>query len=62
MSGRKNNNSGDLGWLVLMVLAIVAMPFLGVYHLMAGKDDGQRMLGVALIIVGIIVYVMMEIG
>lgn len=58
MSGnKKNNDSTGLGCVVMMFIAIVAMPLVGVYLLAAGKEDAQKILGVALLIVGIIVWI-----
>ena len=58
MSGNnRNNDSGGLGCAVMMIVAVVAMPLVGLYLLAAGKEDAQKILGVALFIVGIIVWI-----
>lgn len=58
MSGNnRNNDSGGLGCAVMMIVAVVAMPLVGLYLLAAGKEDAQKILGVALLIVGIIVWI-----
>lgn len=55
----RNNKSGDggLGFAVGMILAVVAMPLVGIYLALAGESSGQKTLGVVLTIVGIIVWV-----
>ena len=55
----KNNNSNDSGsgCVLALILAIFAMPMVGLYLALAGEEDGQRVLGVALLIVGIIVWI-----
>ncbi len=53
----RSNDSGGLGCAVLLFFAVAAMPLLGLYLLAAGKEDGQKVLGAALLIVGIIVWV-----
>lgn len=58
MSGNnRNNDSGGLGCAVMMIVAVVAMPLVGLYLLAAGKEDAQKILGVALFIVSIIVWI-----
>ena len=58
MSGNnRNNDSTGLGCAVMMIVAVVAMPLVGLYLLAAGKEDAQKILGVALLIVGIIVWI-----
>lgn len=56
MSRNSKSNDSGMGCLVMMVLAVVAMPLVGLYLAFAGKESGQKVLGVALLIVGIIVW------
>lgn len=51
----RRNGDGS-GCLVMLVLAIIAMPLVGLYLAFAGEAKEQKYLGVALLIVGIIVY------
>ena len=55
MSNNRGNDSGS-GCLVMMILAVLAMPLVGLYLAFAGEKKEQKYLGVALLIVGIIVY------
>lgn len=57
MSGNKKNNDEGIGCILTMIVALIAMPLLGLYFIVAGKSSEQRLLGVALLIVGIIVWV-----
>ena len=72
MRGRDNLNgyrggcpsgSGDgiITLLAVILLAIFAMPLVGGYLLISGKDDGRKLLGGALLVVGIIIWIMMGI-
>lgn len=56
MSKNSRSNDGGMGCLVILVLAVIAMPLVGLYLAFAGESSEQKMLGVALLIVGIIVY------
>ena len=56
-NNNKSNDSGGLGCAFMLMMAVVAMPLLGLYLIAAGEEDGQRILGVALLIVGIIVWI-----
>lgn len=48
---------GDLmGLIAVALLAIVAMPLVGGYVLVTGKDEGSKLLGGALLVVGLIVW------
>lgn len=56
MSKNSRSNDGGTGCLVMLVLAVIAMPLVGLYLAFAGESSEQKFLGVALLIVGIIVY------
>ena len=48
---------GDLkGLIAVVLLAIVAMPLVGGYVLVTGKDEGRKLLGGALLVVGLIIW------
>lgn len=50
--------SGDMGCLVLLLLGVFAMPLVGLYLLLKkDADDGTKLLGGALLVVGIIIWV-----
>ena len=58
--GRRSHvdNDGAIGCVVYMMLAIFAMPLVGLYLLCAGRDE-QKGLGIALIVIGIIIWAVM---
>ena len=48
---------GDLmGLLAVVLLAIFAMPLVGGYVLVTGKDKGSKLLGGSLLVVGLIIW------
>lgn len=49
---RRNNDMDAIGCVVFTIIAIIAMPLLGVYLI----AKGEKGLGIALIVVGIIIY------
>ncbi|MBR1478650.1 MAG: hypothetical protein IJ608_11940 [Lachnospiraceae bacterium] len=56
MSGRNNRNLNDgaLTFIAVMIVAIFAMPLVGGYLLLSGKN---KALGGALLVIGIIIWV-----
>jgi len=56
MSKNSGSNDSGMGCLAILVLAVIAMPLVGLYLALAGESSEQKFLGVALLIVGIIVY------
>lgn len=56
MSNSSRSDGGGIGYLAILVLAVFAMPLVGLYLAFAGESRERRGLGVALLIVGIIVY------
>ena len=49
--------SGDMGCLALLLLGVFAMPLVGLYLLFKkDADDGTKMLGGVLLVVGIIIW------
>lgn len=65
MRGRRGGYYGSGGGLIsllaIMLIAIYAMPFVGGYVLITGKDDGSKLLGGSLLVVGIIIWIAMGI-
>lgn len=61
MRGYRGGNSGGgiITLLVIIILAIYAMPLVGGYVLVTGKDEGSKVLGGSLLIVGIIIWIVM---
>lgn len=57
MSRNSRSDDSGLGCVMVLLLAIVAMPFVGLYLLLTAKEEGQQILGIALIIVGIAVWI-----
>lgn len=57
MSKSSRNDKGGIGCLVILVLAVIAMPLVGLYLALAGESSEQKLLGVVLLFVGIIVYI-----
>ena len=56
MSKNSRSNDDGMGCFVILILAVVAMPLVGLYLAFTGERSEQKILGVALLIVGIIVY------
>lgn len=65
MRGRRGGyygaGGGLIGLLAVMLLAIYAMPFVGAYVLITGKNDSSKLLGGSLLVVGIIIWIAMGI-
>lgn len=59
--GHYGGGGGLLGLLAIMLIAIFAMPFVGGYVLITGKDNGSKLLGGSLVVVGIIIWIVMGI-
>ena len=56
MSNSSRSNDDGMGCLAILILAVIAMPLVGLYLAFAGESSEKKFLGVALMIVGIIVY------
>ena len=54
---RGGSDDSGLGCLVMIILGMLAMPLVGIYMLISGKDDGQKLIGAILAIVGIIIWI-----
>lgn len=60
---RRGGDDGTASCLVYFILAIFAMPLLGLYLMLKkSADDGTRVLGVVLLIAGIIIWVMIGVN
>jgi multisubunit Na+/H+ antiporter MnhG subunit len=58
MRRRKGNDTEDvLSILVLVLIAIIALPFYGIY-LLAKEDPSKKTLGIILIILGIMLWLL----
>ena len=55
MSGRKKDD-GMMGCLAIVFIGIVAMPLVGVYMLVKGKDE-HKGIGLILTIIGVILWI-----
>ena len=55
MSENDESSGGGLGCVFVLILAVLAMPVVGLYLALAGEESEQKWLGGALIIVGLIV-------
>ena len=56
MSKNSSSNDSGMGCLIILIIAVFAMPVVGIYLICAGESKEQKFLGVALFIVSIIVY------
>ena len=57
MSRNNKSNDSGIGCALVLMLAVFAMPLVGLYLAVAGEESEQKMLGVVLLIVGIIVWI-----
>lgn len=57
MSKNSKSNDSGIGCALVLMLAVFAMPLVGLYLATSAEEDGQRVLGVVLLIVGIIVWI-----
>lgn len=57
------NNSNDfpgLGCLVTILLAIIAMPIVGLYLVFAGKGNDTKLIGMVMLVIGVILWISMS--
>lgn len=52
-----SKNDSGIGCALVLMLAVFAMPLVGLYLAVSGEESKQKMLGVVLLIVGIIVWI-----
>lgn len=62
MSENDESSGGGLGCVFVLILAVLAMPVVGLYLALAGEESEQKWLGGALIIVGLIVWAKVGLG
>ena len=55
---RHNHDDSGMGCLVIFVLGLMAMPLVGLYMLIAGENSDQKVIGLILTIVGLILWIM----
>lgn len=55
MSNNRNND-GELGCIIMLMMCVVAMPVVGIYMASKSEGQGEKVLGMALTVVGIIVW------
>ena len=56
MANRNSGGDSGIGMLVIAILAIVAMPIVGLYFLFR-EDPSNRVLGVVLLILGVCLWI-----
>lgn len=54
--GGGSSDESGIGCLVMIILAWIAMPLVGIYMIISEKDSSQKTIGVILLIVGIIIW------
>lgn len=61
MYGRRcrcsSSDSGIITFIACMLIAVYALPVVGIYLLAAGKSEGKRILGGVLTVVGIVLWI-----
>ena len=58
-------NDGDGGiitFIAMIIIALYALPIVGIYQLVARKSADSKVLGGVLLVVGIILWIMIGIG
>lgn len=55
---RHSAGDGLIGLAIMIGLAAMALPFVGAYKLVTGKDEGDKVLGGVLLVIGIVIYLM----
>ena len=62
-SGSRGSSDGDIiGCVAILFLCLVAMPIVGLIFLIKGDDDSQKLIGLVLVIVGLILWGMFTHG
>lgn len=54
---KRDDNAGGLGCAFMLMMCVIAMPIVGIYLVSRGEEQGEKVLGIALTIVGIIVWI-----
>jgi len=57
-NNNRQENNENFGWgcLVYIFLGIFVLPLVGLYFLLSGKSTEQRIIGLALFVVGILIW------
>ena len=55
---RHDHDDSGMGCLVGLVLCLMAMPVVGIFMLLAGEDTDQKVIGLILTIIGLILWIM----
>lgn len=56
--GRRSSNDDDMsGCLVYAIIAIIAMPIVGLYLIFEGDTDGKKAAGVVLLILSLLFWI-----
>ena len=56
--GRGGSDDGGIGCLVIVVLAVIAMPLVGLYLALSNRsDDGTKAIGWVMVVIGCIFWI-----
>lgn len=55
-NGGRGSDDSATGCLAIVLLALVAMPIVGIYMLLTSEDSDKKTIGAILLIVGIIIW------
>lgn len=55
--GQGSSDESGMGCLVMIILGLIAMPLVGLYMMISGKDSSQKTIGTILLIIGIIIWI-----
>ena len=58
--GHRNHGGNDagMGCLLWLILGLVAMPLVGLYLLLSGKDFDKKAIGLVLLVLGTLFWIM----
>lgn len=55
--GQGGSDDSGMGCLVMIILGLIAMPLVGLYMMISGKESSHKTIGAILLIVGIIIWI-----
>ena len=55
--GQGSSADSVIGRLVMIILGLIAMPLVGLYMMISGKESSHKTIGAILLIVGIIIWI-----
>lgn len=58
--GRGRGGLDGSGYIALILMAIVALPIIGIYKIVTGNED-DKAIGTVLLIIGIIIWIIMAV-